>query len=87
MQRIAILTLVLMLAMPIVAQEPEAKTQWVLDDVNKLLIQKFHIQMQEDYIELLKIVKAAEMRMNPGMPEEAKYNEQLQAFVIPKEKK
>ena len=115
MKKLAILTLVLMLAMPIVAQEPgeddianingavikmvdfkdakgylpqepEARTQWKLDALSQIALQAFHQRYQEDYLELLKVIKAAEMKINPDMPTEALFNEQLQAFVIPKPK-
>ena len=86
MRKLAILTLVLMLVMPIVAQEPEAKTQWKLDALSQIALQAFHQRYQEDYLELIKLIKAAEMKINPDMPAEALLNEQLQAFVIPKPK-
>ena len=100
-KKLAILTLVLMLALPIVAQidkdakptfasvtleEPEAKTQWELEDPHILLIQKFHQEYQEEYIKLIEMIKKVEMKINPDMPETALYNDQLQAFVIPKPK-
>jgi len=81
-----ILILILLVAIPIIAQEPEAKTQWVLDDLSIIALQDFQKRYQRDYLELLKVIKATEMRLNPDMPEEAKLNEQLMAFVIPKPK-
>jgi len=84
MKKLAILILGVMLVMPMVAQEPEAKTQWVLDDISKIALQAFHQRYQEDYLELIKVIKKAEMKINPDMPAEAVFNDQLQAFVIPK---
>ena len=81
-----IILLILVLAIPVVAQEPEARTQWVLDPLSQIALQAFHQRYQEDYLELLKVIKAAEMKINPDMPAEALLNEQLQAFVIPKPK-
>ena len=114
MKKLAILILVLMLVMPIVAQdntslavvngsvikmihdwegsvgylpqEPEAKTQWVIQDTHKLLLQSFHQRYQEDYLELIKAIRKTESLIHKDMPAEAKFNEQLQAFVIPKPK-
>ena len=81
-----IILLILVMAIPVVAQEPEAKTQWVLDDTCKIALQAFHQRYQEDYLELIKMIRATEMKIHPDMPAEASFNEQLQAFVIPKEK-
>jgi len=81
-----IFILILMLAIPVIAQEPEAKTQWVIQDTHKLLLQSFHQRYQEDYIELIKLIKNDMMLIHKDMPAEAKLNEQLQAFVIPKPK-
>jgi len=93
-----IILLILVLAMPVIAQDTtdkgefvtipieEARTQWVLDPLSIIALQAFHQRYQEDYLELIKLIKAAEMRMNPDMPETALFNDQLQAFVIPKPK-
>jgi len=81
-----ILILILTLAIPVVAQEPEAKTQWVIQDTHKLLLQSFHQRYQEDYLELIKAIRITEQLIHKDMPAEAVFNEQLQAFVIPKPK-
>ena len=81
-----IILLILVLAIPVIAQEPEAKTQWKLDPLSQIALQAFHQRYQEDYLELLKVIKAAEMKINPDMPAEAVFNDQLQSFVIPKPK-
>ena len=64
----------------------EAKTEWAIRDTHKLLLQSFHQRYQEDYIELIKLIKDDMMLIHKDMPAEAKLNEQLQAFVIPKPK-
>lgn len=102
MRKLAILTLGLMLIMPMVAQEGKplsqkevdritikAKTEWVIQDSHKLLLQHFHQRYQEDYLELITLIRDAESLIHKDMPEEAAFNEQLNAFVIqkPKEEK
>ena len=79
-----IMLLILVLAIPVVAQEPEAKTQWVIQDTHKLLLQSFHQRYQEDYLELIKAIRETEMLIHKDMPAEAVFNDQLQAFVIKK---
>jgi len=79
-----IILLILVMAMPIIAQEPEAKTQWVIQDTHKLLLQSFHQRYQEDYLELIKAIRETEMLIHKDMPAEAVFNDQLQAFVIKK---
>ena len=54
--------------------------------LSQIALQAFHQRYQEDYLELIKLIKATEMKINPDMPAEALFNEQLQAFVIPKPK-
>lgn len=81
-----IILLILVLAIPVVAQEPEAKTEWVIQDTHKLLLQSFHQRYQEDYIELIKAIKKDMVLIHKDMPAETLFNDQLQAFVIPKPK-
>ena len=80
-----IILLILVLAIPVIAQQPEARTQWEILPTHKLLIQAFHQRYQEDYIELISAVKK-EMIQIYDVPVGAVYNDQLQAFVIPKPK-
>ena len=79
-----IILLILVMAMPVIAQEPEAKTEWVIQDTHKLLLQSFHQRYQEDYLELIKAIRETEMLIHKDMPAEAVFNDQLQAFVIKK---
>jgi len=79
-----IILLILVLAIPVVAQEPEARTEWVIQDTHKLLLQSFHQRYQEDYLELIKAIKKDMVLIHKDMPAEAVYNDQLQAFVIKK---
>ena len=82
-----ILILILVLAIPLMAQEPEAKTQWKLDPLSQIALQAFHQRYQEDYLELIKAIRETESLIHKDMPAEALFNEQLQAFVIPKPEK
>ena len=90
MRKLAILTLVLMLVMPIVAQEPEAKTQWVLEPTDQLLLTKFAVDTQEEFQKLVKM-----FREENNIPDEAVFNVIASVqltfgdepmFVIPKPK-
>jgi len=81
-----IILLILMLAIPVVAQQEEARYQWEIRNTHKLLLQAFHERYQEDYIELLKAIRSDMELLNKDMPAEAVYNDQLKAFVIPKPK-
>ena len=81
-----IILLILVLAIPVIAQEPEARTQWVIQDTHKLLLQSFHQRYQEDYLELIKAIRETEQLIHKDMPAEVVFNDQLQAFVIPKPK-
>ena len=81
-----IILLILMLAIPVIAQQPEAKTQWEIQNTHKLLLQSFHQRYQEDYMELIKAIREDMLLIHKDMPETALFNDQLQAFVIPKPK-
>ena len=52
-----IMLLILVLAIPVIAQEPEARTQWVLEPSDQLLLTKFAIETQEQFQKMVKMFR------------------------------
>jgi hypothetical protein len=64
-----ILLLILVMAIPVVAQEPEAKTQWVLEDSDQILLQRFAQEYKEEFEKMVKM-----FREENNIPDEAIFN-------------